>query len=485
MYARVAQNLKRSRKEIIVALHKFVFESEGDRRNRRRLREFSGFDFDESDEKFKQKCAFRKANITMAELVSICGLLNISFQEDNLVNHIFENLRKGNLLQANSTDDGHSDEESDDDDVNDDGDAGAAACYNENAADGHDERADTTIQSANVARACQRKQRVDDEAQKEVKKCFLTCRDANGGRATSTPFEFSRFAVNFRDIEDSVKLFDGSDKLLVDRWVSEFDETAMLMHWDQFQMFVFAKKSLRGLAKLFVQSERGITSCQRLKDALKDEFKYSVNSAQLHKQLGERKMKKGEGIYEYFFNMKELASRGSIEDSSLIQYVIDGVSDLNINKTVLYGAKNIRELKEKLRVYETMKDKCRSTTEEKAQNKKDDVCKQKGTKLLNCYNCGEKGHKSAACSNKEKGTKCFQCGQFGHIRKNCVKAQSEKLQGNVRILEMEKIVMNITVRVENRDYVALLDTGSKFNIITDNVLKSIVNPSLSKCSFFF
>ena len=45
-----------------------------------------------------------------------------------------------------------------------------------------------------------------------------------------------------------------------------------------------------------------------------------------------------------------------MEDSSTIKYIIDGIQDDEINKTMLYGAKNVRELKEKFTLYETMKE---------------------------------------------------------------------------------------------------------------------------------
>lgn len=44
-----------------------------------------------------------------------------------------------------------------------------------------------------------------------------------------------------------------------------------------------------------------------------------------------------------------------MEDSSIIKHIINGIQDDEINKTVLYGAKNVRELKEKFTLYETIK----------------------------------------------------------------------------------------------------------------------------------
>jgi len=60
------------------ALHKFVIEKEGDRNNRKRLREFSGFQYDEIDAVYEAKSAYVQAELTVRDLTSICLILNIS-----------------------------------------------------------------------------------------------------------------------------------------------------------------------------------------------------------------------------------------------------------------------------------------------------------------------------------------------------------------------------------------------------------------------
>lgn len=45
-----------------------------------------------------------------------------------------------------------------------------------------------------------------------------------------------------------------------------------------------------------------------------------------------------------------------MESSVIIRYIIVGTRDEEINKVILYGAKNIRELKEKLTMSEVMKE---------------------------------------------------------------------------------------------------------------------------------
>lgn len=53
--------------------------------------------------------------------------------------------------------------------------------------------------------------------------------------------------------------------------------------------------------------------------------KSTVHNFMKHSQ--KKRMKKDESVQEYFINMKEIASRGIIEDTASIQYTIDGIYD--------------------------------------------------------------------------------------------------------------------------------------------------------------
>lgn len=57
--------------------------------------------------------------------------------------------------------------------------------------------------------------------------------------------------------------------------------------------------------------------------------------------------------------MMEIASRVGMEIRAVIQYIIDGIHDEEVNKIILYGAKSISELERKLEVYEVMESKSR------------------------------------------------------------------------------------------------------------------------------
>lgn len=103
-----------------------------------------------------------------------------------------------------------------------------------------------------------------------------------------------RFSFHFRDIENTVRQFERNTGLSVRRWIEEFEETAGLLKWDETQKLVFGKKSLTGIAKLYIQSETGIKTWRKLKTALIEEFDTKITDADIHHQLAKRKRKKEE-----------------------------------------------------------------------------------------------------------------------------------------------------------------------------------------------
>ncbi|KAK9681059.1 hypothetical protein QE152_g38606 [Popillia japonica] len=136
-------------------------------------------------------------------------------------------------------------------------------------------------------------------------------------------------------VEETVTTYDGGDTYPINRWISEFEEIATSMDWDNVEKLIYGKRLLKVEALLFVRSERGITSWEILKTKLRNEFSKSVNSG--------RKKRRDETLQQYLLKMREIAAQGNIEEDALIDYVVDGIIDEEMNKTILYGAKSIGE----------------------------------------------------------------------------------------------------------------------------------------------
>lgn len=93
---------------------------------------------------------------------------------------------------------------------------------------------------------------------------------------------------------------------------------------------------LRGAAKLFLRSQRGVNSWSLLKKALKNEFGEKLSSADVHRLLRTRRMGNHETLQEYLYALMELGSAIQMDDESIIEYFIDGIPDSKQNKAVLF-----------------------------------------------------------------------------------------------------------------------------------------------------
>jgi transposase InsO family protein len=432
----ICANIKKASVAAIKALHKLIFQEDAGRRNRQKLREFAGFDFNENSEEFQEKMNWIETNLTLADLIAVCSIFNMDYQgnESTLAKRICEqlvNINEWNIEEPDDT----------------------------------EEEAEGEVDSVNEPEDLQ----------------------------ASRP----RFTMSFRDVEDSIRSFSGEDNYQVETWLSDFEEMGRIMGWSGLQKVVFAKKSLSGLAKLFIQSERGLSTWLKLRSALLDEFSQKMNSAELHQTLSKRTMKKEESVQQYLLAMRELASRGSIEVDALIQYVVDGIPDYTNNKMSLYEAKDLKELKTKLDVYSKIKKKCVKSVS--ASNNKPGEPPKKSTSssagkggmsVVRCYNCNEAGHYASSCQKpkREKGS-CYTCGGTDHIRKNCPSKVSPK-RSNVDTsahLVSPSIVpsylLNINLEICNVN--AIVDTGSPISLLAENLIPSHVKlePYVSDVNF--
>lgn len=198
-----------------------------------------------------------------------------------------------------------------------------------------------------------------------------------------------------------------------DKWVEDVEENAVVFSWTPVQTLIIARRSLTGVAALWLKTERVFKTFDELKNAIVKEFPDSLNSKQAHELLATRRKNNDETYYEYMLHMKELGRRGKVTDYVTIQYIIDGIVDYENNKSILYGHTNFKDFKERLAIYETMK---KNTIKMPRRTTPTPASTQKRGDERRCYKCGDRGHISSSCS---KGIKCFKCGAFGHTAPAC------------------------------------------------------------------
>jgi len=192
--------------------------------------------------------------------------------------------------------------------------------------------------------------------------------------------------------------------------------------------------------------------------------------------------------------MLEIAEQGYIEEDALIQYIVDGLPDEDSNKTSLYEACTISELKKKLEVYDRLKERIqKKKTPMKKDNpkagtkdaRKEHKASSKSSDNKHCFNCGSSEHDVKNCTDADKGPKCFKCNCFGHIASKCNAKTNSSLETTPATVSCVNSVDDkfIMVDIEGRKSRALLDTGSEVSLIRDDVYSSIGLSSAERFEF--
>lgn len=277
--------------------------------------------------------------------------------------------------------------------------------------------------------------------------------------------------ISFNDLEKSMTLFTGDDTYPIETWISDFEDTATLMEWTEIEKIIYSKRLLSGTAKLFLRSLGSITSWVVLKELLKEEFAPKLSSATIHKKLASRKMKTSETYQQYFLHMKELAMHGKVEDEAIIEYVIDGIRDSETNKSILYGATDMKQFRKKLEVYTQIKEKMHHKAA--AQITPTTTTGRKPVYTKRCYNCGDSSHQSSACTN---GIKCFKCNEYGHKSNECQSTMKKTL----KIQDVSDFTSNLRqpykkAKINDIEVTTFLDTGSDANLIRECYYREVLS----------
>lgn len=191
----INQKIRIASVSTVTALHKLIFEKEGDRKNRQRIRDFRGFAFVKDTARYADNLEYGR-ELTIGDLLSCCNLLGLEYNgtQEELIARILDGLVDLNTLAP--TYDGNEAEEENDEDEGE------------------------TDEEAN-----------DDTNSQEGR------RSNRGGGQTHM-----KFSMTYRDVKDSVKTFSGKDSYPVEKWISDFEDTADLYDWTDLQKMVFAKK---------------------------------------------------------------------------------------------------------------------------------------------------------------------------------------------------------------------------------------------------
>ncbi|XP_050563096.1 uncharacterized protein LOC126912844 [Spodoptera frugiperda] len=211
------------------------------------------------------------------------------------------------------------------------------------------------------------------------------------------------------------------DTYSVTRWIEDVESNAEIFEWTPLQQLLIARRALTGTALLWLRAERPHKTWEELKAALLKEFPDHVDIKSIYELMSSRKKQPNETCLDYMLIMKELGKRGKMPDYVAIKYIVDGIVDIEINKIMLYGVTSYNDLKDKLKIYETITKKMQSAAQVQRRSAVSSSNKHRssGKTWIRCYGCGEVGRASSDCPHKSKGLKCFKCNQFGHVGSAC------------------------------------------------------------------
>ncbi|KAK9510455.1 hypothetical protein O3M35_005240 [Rhynocoris fuscipes] len=116
----IAYKIKAAPFASIKIVYKLIFEEEGDKRSRKRIREFRGFDFTKGSKQYEAKLKFIDENFSVNDLTLISLILDLNHNEakDKLIIFICDSLLNVDALRdSNYNNEEEEDEEEDKDDV--------------------------------------------------------------------------------------------------------------------------------------------------------------------------------------------------------------------------------------------------------------------------------------------------------------------------------------------------------------------------------
>ncbi|XP_018799795.1 PREDICTED: uncharacterized protein DDB_G0271670-like [Bactrocera latifrons] len=206
--------------------------------------------------------------------------------------------------------------------------------------------------------------------------------------------------------------------------------------------------------------------------ALRQEFGIALSSIEVQSTFRSCQKRHGEDL-----RFNGVGEPIELDDSSLIEYFIEGIPGSKSNKNNLYQAKTIQDLKEQIKVYESIryrKSQPVNGNQEMASSSNKDF--QKAVPFSRkCFVCGDSSHHARSCSRNK--TSCYYSSKEGHRAANCKAGRKtpESERSSVNNMTDEGEI----VKSEKRSGLIFKDSTSK-NIIKHPDVSSMSKPATLK-----
>ncbi|GBO18585.1 hypothetical protein AVEN_275650-1 [Araneus ventricosus] len=178
----------------IRCLHKLLFDFDGDRQNRSRIREFSSFDFQPNDKDFNEKAKLIEEKLSLNELITFSNLLLINNEgtKNEIVLRLLTYLCDLDIINQN------------------------IICENDSGLDPENEN-------------------------EQNRKCYESVSE----ESVQLPVHNVYQPNSFNDIESIIMSFDGDSHQSIEKWIELFEDVVNMFNLSDLHKLVFGKRSLR------------------------------------------------------------------------------------------------------------------------------------------------------------------------------------------------------------------------------------------------
>ncbi|GFX90781.1 hypothetical protein TNCV_3166121 [Trichonephila clavipes] len=180
------------------------------------------------------------------------------------------------------------------------------------------------------------------------------------------PITIIKNDIRFEDLQTFFQKY--NLEIPIQTFIRNFESTCDSFNIPEKQKILFIIKLVNGAVKTYIQSQSIPKSFYELKNNLIREFGTQVNPVEIHLQLSKTEKTSKETHIEYFYRVKEIASRINMEEEAEKYYIIRGLKENRAIEIQLQSCSNIEELKEKMKLLDI---------QEKSKSSKNEVNKKK------------------------------------------------------------------------------------------------------------
>ncbi|GFX49686.1 hypothetical protein TNCV_1637241 [Trichonephila clavipes] len=161
------------------------------------------------------------------------------------------------------------------------------------------------------------------------------------------PITIIKNDIRFEDLQTFFQKY--NLEIPIQTFIRNFESTCDSFNIPEKQKILVIIKLVDGAVKTNIQSQSIPKSFYELKNNLIREVGKQVNPADIHVQLSKTEKTSKETHIEYFYRVKEIASRINMEEAEKY-YIIRGLKENRAIEIQLQSGSNVAELKEKMKL---------------------------------------------------------------------------------------------------------------------------------------